>query len=175
MSPPRDAAMPQQTMCVGRIPPVGAHDESSDTRHACKSLESLEEDGVATGLDYAEGVPLTTIAGDTMAGCVRLDFDRVYRPENVYLRVRPVGSACDDGTPCSGEFCGTGRTVVVYFGTERDQYQRLISFDLMNHVEFATWTIGPVRRDLKHLVICRSASGPARDDIEVDSVHICER
>src|SRR5262249_53426763 len=71
--PPADASPPP---CTRSVTPVRATDESPDSNLACQTSNALAKDGRLAGLDEIAGGATATINGVTVAGCLRVEFDR---------------------------------------------------------------------------------------------------
>jgi hypothetical protein len=104
------------------------------------------------------------IDGRDVTACVGADFGASVNLDPIVVRMRSVANAC--GTACT-TLCGTGRTVLVFYGQERGSYEFAEEIALTS--AFRDYPI-TLRLASRYLLVCRDGSGAARDDLTIDSI-----
>jgi hypothetical protein len=105
------------------------------------------------------------IDGQPVTSCIGADFGAAIILDPVVIRMRSVASAC--GTGCSGTFCGTGRTALVFYGQERGVYE--FAQDIPITPTFRDYLV-TLRLAARYLLVCRTGGGAFREDVSVDSI-----
>jgi hypothetical protein len=135
--------------------------------NVCSQTSAIAEDSLGAGIAY-DG--LAQVAGVHVTGCLQLDFDAVQAVDAVRLSGRGVPSVC--GTSCTSPYCGTGNELILFTGETTDTYE------YKGVVPLANGTFTPdqvsVDADAQYLLVCRTGSGPARNQIELDFAELCE-
>jgi len=149
----------------------------------CYPENALVEDNKAAGLDYGAGTRLLTLAGVTVSGCIIIDFklaEQFREPttlSSVTITAKPYGNACAQArTPCVSDYCGTGQDFLVFAkGPQgwRDPFVLVQRFTAKTP-NWSEYKVDLLNRYATEVIaICRSANGPARDDIAIDVVTGC--
>jgi hypothetical protein len=97
---------------------------------------------------------------------------RLLDPIAIYRRA--VAQACSNGTPCQDEFCGTGDLIDVFAGDESDATRLpfVNQYTVGDRINYGRQLIN-LGKPVRYVLVCRPATGTARDDIEIDAISGC--
>jgi len=152
--------------------PVSAFDASPVSGNACGTANALAQDGTICGLDDAAG--LGSLAGQTVAGCVGVDFGQTLpalSPVTVHAGASP--DACSGADPCLPGYCNTGDSFQVFTGTTLGSYTYETAVNLSAGTALSDYGFA-ITQSARYLVVCRPGNGYARDNIAVDSIRGCQ-
>jgi hypothetical protein len=149
---------------VAVVAPIELFDPipASGNLPACRLQNAAATDGVGAGLDHS-GATAVFIDNTDVTSCIAARFEGTLASATV--RMRAIADAC--GHPCDGTTCGTGRNASTFVGADVATLQSLDYLTITG--EFAPYPF-TMRVDDRVVVVCRTTQGPARDDIEVDSI-----
>ena len=125
-------------------------------------------DSVFAGLDCrAEALPVVSIDGEPVCGCLGVDFGAAVNLDPVFIRMRSTPNAC--GTPCGGASCNSGHDLLVFEGSPGAYalHQRIQNIPTVP----GDYPIASLGGPARYIVLCRFAYSPDRDDIEIDSIY----
>ncbi len=150
-------------------------DIAEPTALVCGATNVLSKDGAVAGMGFAATgkvyAPDPTQSTSVVAACVAVDFNQAVAARAARLTVRRVQTACNDS--CTGTACNTGGHVNLYASSDGASWRYLTQF-IASTSTLAQRTIPLPSGSLRHLLVCRAASGPARDNVELDHVELCQ-
>jgi hypothetical protein len=162
MAAPDACVTPRPTAVFDPSPPGG--DGISCNRDRALGVS----DSLFAGLDCrAGGLAAVQLGGQTVCGCLGVDFGVEQHLDPVFVRARSSPSAC--GTACGGARCNTGHDLLVFEG-QPGAYRYLQTIRNIPPVP-GDYPLTLLGRRARYLVFCRFAYSPDRDDIEIDSIY----
>ena len=142
------------------------------TGHVCSANAGIAEDNRGAGLDYAPRFKPQYVDGVAVTGCIRFDFaiNRHWLLAGIDVTAKPVPNACG-ASPCQAPYCGTGGDFVV-FRSDNGRGWKHVKTTLVATPNWAEYKI-LLDQPAPLVMVCRAGSGPARDDVMIDSVKGC--
>ena len=137
----------------------------SNRGRVCEEAGGLTKGEGAVGLGYVTADGFDAIDGQNVTACIAVDFGYVTFVENLRVVARGVNNAC--GAECNGEGCGTGHQFKTFRSLNGEDFTFIDQTDVTN--QLASYPI-PVGTAMRVALICRSRTGSARDQLEVDYV-----
>jgi hypothetical protein len=136
----------------------------ADATAPCNAGNLLATDGKGVGLDVLDYGQFVTLAGETVTGCIAVEF--AVPLTSITVRMRAVANAC--GRACAAGLCGQGRFAAAFLGATRATL-RSTGNDINMDDVFHDYPVQALTTD-RVVVICRFANSADKDDIEVDSI-----
>lgn len=153
---------------------VSLYPGSVSSTSGCRMEQMLAVDGLFGGLDRAAGSSDTTLAGENITSCALFDFGTVHAVARVAVTLRAAASACNL-SPCTtgtDSGCDTGQFTHIFVSTDAVEFEHAAYATFTRHAEVEEVAVKDAT--LRYVLVCRGATGPARDDIEIDGVRaIC--
>ena len=153
--------------CCPPAAPVSAFKAtpSGASGDVCSLNAILATDDSDCGLD-CPSAGAAALDGVSVTACVGVDFGGEFTLDPIIVRARTGHNAC--GTACVGADCDTGHSMHVFRGIAKGAYTYVATQQNMTNknTDYAFNLGAPAR----FVVVCRSAWGPVRDDILVDSI-----
>jgi len=166
-APPPDTAPETSSDTCGSGAATSAFDASPTAGQACNPSGALTKDGVFAGLDLPTTGSPGTIDGQSVAGCVGVDFGAAKAFGDVTVRAAPSTDACS-ASPCIGASCDTADEFLVFQGTTMGTYTFVTRVTLgSKSVTDYPVTLGATAQ---FIVVCRPGNDAAHDDVIVDAI-----